>query len=642
MQIGKKQRSESREKSAPRSSSAAKARSASKKAELLPGLSALLLVRVLFAIILLIVGAVIKTSPAVVVILQIFAALAVGYDIALNAVRDVTNMDFSKENLPVLLAALLCFFIGREDEGVIVLIILQAAYIVRGYELSKIEETLISGIALPTGNDRISAGDVITVNGISGLVPADCVVTEGMGAVDMSFITGNPATINVKPGTLVPGGSRCTGGQFKAVVGRPAEDSVASIAAGAVKKGYMEETTFEAKHSRLFSLLPAAMLLVAIIVTIVCAANAELGFAEGLKRAVAIIAIAAPVTVMLGVPASYLSAMTAARHIGAVVGGAESMDKATTVRTLVFDKTGTVTGMDYSVSEIKSDKMNSDMLLKVAAHAVSRSKSPEARAVVAAYGGVIDNSLIQDFREYPGRGIEATMDGIHVLFGTEAFLGEFGVTVPRFYPEGSARFMAFDRQYAGQLLLTETVNSDIYDAISALGGLGVDRIAMVSSASRESDRAVAGSLGIAEYFAECSQDEKEKRITELKGKTDGKSALAYVGCGENIDPLCAAADISFALNCMDTNYIPRSASVYVLGRSVAPVTKTLSIAKKNRLWMMLEIALMLAVKLLVVILAAAGVAPAWFGLVLDVCLSLLVTLDALRPSRFRVRENVQA
>lgn len=637
MQIGKKKRTEEREDTAKSTLGGAAI-----KNELLPGLSALLLFRVIFAIILLVVGAVVKTSPAVVVVLQIIGGSAAGYDLVIKAANDVMHRDFTGENLPVVLAALLCFFIGRGSEGVIVLLILQAAYVARGYALPKIRDILISGVSLTVSDEKIPTGERLRINGVDSLIPTDCVVVEGTGTVDMSFITGNRTEITVRPGMLIPGGSLCTGGQFVAAAGRTQEDSVATTAAKTIERGFEDETSFEEKHNGFLKFLPAAMLLIAAIITIVCAANAELGFTEGLARAVTVLAVASPVTVMLGVPLSYLSAMTAARQAGAVVGDAEDMDKAASVKTMVFDKTGTITGMNYRVSEIKSDKMDSMMLLKVAAHAVSRSKSVEARAVVSAYDGTVDGSLIQEYKEFPGRGIEATMDGIHVLFGTEAFLGEYGVSVPKQFLGGSSRFMAFNRQYAGHMVLTETVNSDIYDTVSALGELGVDRIAMVSSASRESDRAVAGSLGIAEYFAECSQMEKLQRISELKGKTDGRSALAYVGCGEDIDPMCAAADLSFALNCMDTNYVPVSADVYVLGTSAAPVPKTISIAKKNKLWLVLEVAVLLAVKLLIVILAATGVAPVWFGMVLDVCLSLLVTMDALRPSRFRKKGSAEA
>lgn len=586
----------------------------------------LLIVRIIVAIVAILLPRFIDIPDLTINIIYIAAALIAGYDIAIAAATDMLKRVYLRENLPLIIAAVCSFAIGRGFEGAVSVIILQAAYISRSILVRKTKMTQLCEVTLPPPDKGVSVGDTIMVNEGSH-VPTDCSVIEGRGMVDCSFITGDISPVQFKSGDFIPAGCVCLSGQMMLKAETLSESAVSAKIGSTIDSGYKAVTETENRIFSVARFVTPVMLLVSLIMLIILPFSYDYSFAEALRRVITIIAISSPCAALLSVPMSYLFAIISARRAGIVFRNASLLDKTATVKTVAFDKVGTVTNDSYVVADICSDKMDPVMFLKVAAHAAAVSNRPVAKAIVSAYGDYINFDLVKDFVEYRGKGVSVLVEGIKILLGCSEFMAENGVALPAGNLDGTAVFMAVQGAYAGRIVLKDSVNTSIPDAINELYASGVDRVAMISSDGRERDGIVAREAGINEYYAECSAEDKARRIKELRSRAPAGSSIAYVGCGDYCEQACRNADIGIILRGMENRYSARDADVVVMGRAVKAVPDAIARAHKVRITAMIKFGIALLFKLLIVILAAAGIAPLWFGLLLDNCVSLALTLN---------------
>ncbi|MEG1241594.1 MAG: HAD-IC family P-type ATPase [Oscillospiraceae bacterium] len=605
----------------------------------LPGL--LIIVRLLLTAVLLVLSAVLKLSFALTLVLQIAAALIIGYDIILNCVSDVREMVYTRENIPVLLAAVLAFSIGRGIEAVVALVLLQLACILRDYASSHMRGSLIQlaensendDLELLSADAKIAVGDLILIK-IGCIVPADCIVSEGGGVFDCSFLSGNDKPQSLAPGEFIPAGAKCLSGKTTAKVSALPENSMNKRIAKTLGSGFSDFTETEKKLQSMLKFFVPLMLLVSLVLLIVLPLKLKFSFTEALYRVIAIIAISSPLSILLPIPLTMLCGLVSARKLGVFVKSATVLEKAADIKTLVFDKTGTLTDSNYVVTEIISDKMNSSMFLKIAAHTASQANNPIARAIVSAYNEPISPDIVQNFEDYPGRGAAVWTDGIPILLGSFDFLAERLVEIPEACIRENAVYMSVNGIYAGCLVFSSTISRTIPETLKRISKVGVSRISMVSGDGRERDSAVAKDLGISEYFAECSPAEKAKRIAEMKARVGKNDTLALVGNSFGIEEACEEADVSIILNGLQKQLKPENADIFIMDDSAAPVPGIISLARRTRRFIYCEIAVGVLIKLIIAVLAGTGIAPLWFAMLMDLCLSLAVVLGCFGVFRF--------
>lgn len=595
--------------------------------------SAFVYIRIIVAVLAIVIPRLIDIPDTAVQYFNIGAALIAGYDIVIAAVKDILAKVYLRENLPLCIAVLCAFAIGENTKGAIAVILLQSAYILRSLIVKRTKSSALSGITPPVPEKGVSVGDTIVLTeGVH--VPVDCSVTEGRGMVDCSFITGDLAPVQFKSGDFIPAGCVCLSGQMMLRVEALPEAGICSKIARSMDSGYKAVSPTEEKLTTYARFVTPVMLLVSLIMLIVLPFTYDFPFTDALSRVITIIAISSPCSALLTVPMTYLEGITAARHSGIVFRDSVLVDKAADVKTVVFDKVGTVTNDSYVVSDLFSDRMEPGVFLKVAAHAAAVSSSSINKAIVAAYGDYINFELVKDFIEYRGKGVSVLVDGIQILLGSHAFVTENGVALPADSYDGTTVYMAVQGVFAGRIVLKDSVNTSIPETITALKSAGVDRIAMISSDSRERDGMVARESGINEYYAECSTEDKARRIKDIRNRTPANSALAYVGSGEYSEQACRTADVSFILRGMENRYCGSDADVVVMGRAVGCVPEAISRANRTRIIAKIKFFGMLTMKLIIIVLAITGTASLWLGLALDSIVSLALIPDYtgfLRP-----------
>jgi len=600
----------------------------------------ILILRLLVSLLALVLCAVMTLSAVSRLIILLAAALISGYDIVVKAVADISHRMFLRENLFVSLAAALSFCIGRRNEAVIAFLMLQAAYIVRDYALFRTKESIcdmLETIPLPSqipdsenplAAKEYSVGDEINIE--SGmLVPADCQVTVGSCMTDLGFVTGNSKPVFAGKGDFIPAGSLCTEGKFSASVCNDTRDSLYMRMAGTLESGYGEKTESERKWQNLTRLFIPFALLISIIMLIVFPLAFKLSIFETLRRVTAVLAVASPCGILFTIPISFFSGMASARKAGIIYRDAPAADKSAKIKSVVFNKVGTLTEKSYSVTEIKTDKMDPDTFLKVAAYAESKSRSAVARAIVSAYGGEISNEFVRDFIEASGKGVSVTVDGIRIILGTGDYISENGVSIPDGVNEGNAAHMSVNGIYAGRIVLSESVAPEAALAVQKLYESGVEHVAMVSGDGREKDRIASTELGIKEYYAECSPAEKIIRIEDMKDRIGAKSTLAFVGACDCPKQLFDASDVGISINAMCCRCSLTNTDVMVMANSVKPLPEVIEAGRRTRRYVFFGVLGCSLIKLLIIVLAVLGTVPLWFALLIDFCASLAVLVNSV-------------
>lgn len=571
----------------------------------------------------------------------ILAVVLSGYDIIIGAVQDIFNRMLLREKLVVAIAAGLCFSIGRGPEGAIALILLQLGYIVRNYALFKTREMICEVIEpdrkMLKGSE--SDGDnaekrtenpvgssLVVFEGMA--VPVDCVIKEGSGTADLSFITGSDKKLAMKKGDYLPAGSVCTGGQFIAEVVENPDNALYRKLAAVIKLGYGEMTESERRWTRATSYFIPLALVVCLVSLAVMPLALKLDLHETVRRIITVIAVASPCSVLIAVPMTYFSGMAAARKAGAVIRDSAALENAASAKAAVFNKIGTITDRNFLVTEIKSDKMDSATFLKVAAYAAAKSQNFIARAIVNAYNGDITEELVGEFTEDTDSGLSVSVDGIQILLGGSQYFSDNGIDVPDEASEGMRIHMSVNGIYAGWITLSETISPDTsVSFFNSLARSGIERVAMVSGDKREKDREVANELGIEEYYAECTIEDKLQRLQEIKARIDTKGKLLFVGDCQTNARLFEAADIGMMVNGVACGASVPKADIVIMDRGIGSIPAILEIARRTRHYVGGGVVFGCFVKLLIMALALVGYAPIWFGLMIDFCASFAVLLN---------------
>lgn len=608
---------------------------------------ALILARIFLSAILIVLSLTLNVSDTVNIVFLLAAAAISGYDLVLEAARDMQNRKFWGESLPMLLAVILCFLIHRGLEGAASLIILQIAYIVRGYAISQTKRQLLATVGIDeilkaSGNDKafvnIRVGDSVLLSPGS-IAPSDCVITDGEGSFDLSFITGDCSPVVLSCGQAVYGGCKCLDGKAMAEICVLPEKSLAVKISGKIENGCEDTTKVQSKITDIAKYFVPALLVIGIAVLIVLPLKFDVGFDETLRRVITILALASPCAVLLSIPLTFLSGMILARKNGFVISNSSVFENTAVIGAVAFDKEGAITGNSYTVSEIRSDKMDSGTFLKVAAFASFDSADPLYLAISTAYGDNVDSSDAKDRIEYPGKGISVTIDGIQILLGGETFLAQNQVSVPETNFDGRAVYMSVNGLYAGCIVLNQSLNSQVYDTIRGLSKAGIDRISMLSGDIPERDRPVASKLNISEYYAECSPDDKAKTLLDIKKKISEKNTLAYVSANIDSKKPFAAADVGIMLTPARLRADCADADISVLSGSVAALPKVIALARNTLRCLTLKMLIGFAVKLILTVLAIFGIAPLWFALVIDNCFSLALIISSLGRVHFESKKT---
>ncbi|MCL4855497.1 MAG: copper-translocating P-type ATPase, partial [Bryobacteraceae bacterium] len=369
--------------------------------------------------------------------------------------------------------------------------------------------------------EEVRSGDLVRVRP-GEKIPVDGKLIEGNSSVDESMITGEPLPVRKQANDEVIGGTVNQTGSFLMEAEKVGEDTVLSQIVNMVAYAQRSRAPIVSGY------FVPAVVIVAIVTFIVWAVlrPKEPALAWALVNAVAVLIIACPCALGLATPISIMVGVGRGAKEGVLIKDAEVLETLEKVNTLVVDKTGTLTQGRPKLTEcIPVDTGSDDELLRMAASLEQQSEHPLAHAiVVGAQDRGLELSTVDDFNSITGGGVRGSVGGAKVLIGNRPLLEDNGVSNLSAFDERAVglqqqgrtvMYVAQDGAFAGLIAVSDPIKKSTPEAVKALHGLGL-RIIMLTGDNEKTARTVAEQLGIDEFEAGVSPEDKHERITALK------------------------------------------------------------------------------------------------------------------------------
>jgi Cd2+/Zn2+-exporting ATPase len=362
-----------------------------------------------------------------------------------------------------------------------------------------------------------------------------------------------------------------------------------------------------------------------------------LGFgpwAEWINRGLIFLVISCPCALVLSIPLGFFGGIGAASRKGILVKGGNYLEALAHLDIVVFDKTGTLTKGVFDVRDIQSaGGVSTEALLEYAAQAEAFSNHPIALSIMEAYGKTVDKSALSGYTEIAGQGISVQADGKTILAGNGKLMASKGVDITERQDTGTTVYVAVDGIFAGSIAISDEIKADSKAAIAALKAKGVRKTVMLTGDDPRIAEAVAGELGLDEWYGGLLPHEKVEKLEAFFAQKTAKGRLAFVGDGINDAPALARADIGIAMGGLGQDAAIEAADVVLLTGEPSKLADAAGVARFTRRIVWQNIIAALSIKGAFLVLGAIGLATMWEAVFADVGVALLAILNAARTIR---------
>ena len=480
--------------------------------------------------------------------------------------------------------------------------------------------------------DEVAVGTVIVIKP-GERVPIDGVVVEGATQLDTAALTGESVPRHAEVGSEVISGCINMTGLIKVRTTKPFGESTVARVLELVENASEKKAKTENFITRFARVYTPAVTGAAVLLALV-GGIATGAWSDWILRGLTFLVVSCPCALVISVPLSFFGGIGGASKIGVLIKGSSYLEALSEVDTVVCDKTGTLTKGTFEVVATHPEQgYTADQLLELAAHAEAFSDHPIAVSVREAYQGVLDPKRVTESANEAGHGVIATIDGKKVLVGNDKLLAEAGLDAPSCEVVGTILHVSVDGTYAGHIVIADMVKDDAAQTVADLHAVGVRRVVMLTGDREEVAAAVSKQLGIDEYHAQLLPGDKVDHVERLLSSEDGKHKLAFVGDGINDAPVLTRADVGIAMGAMGSDAAIEAADVVLMDDKPSNIARAMRVSRKTMRIVWQNIIFALGVKLLILMLAALGIANMWLAVFGDVGVAIIAILNAMRAMR---------
>ena len=477
--------------------------------------------------------------------------------------------------------------------------------------------------------ETVSVGDVIVVRP-GERVPVDGVVLEGRSSLDTSALSGESVPRSVVPGDGILSGCVNIAGVLRVRVTREFGESTASKILELVEHAADSKSRSENFITRFARIYTPIVVFAALLLAAVPPLFGG-QFSIWLYRALMFLVVSCPCALVLSVPLTFFGGIGAASRKGILVKGSNYLEALSRLHTVVFDKTGTLTQGVFEVTAVHPEIIEERELLHLAAHVERFSTHPIAASLRAAYPEEdADGCRVEAVEEISGQGVRAVVNGRTVCVGNSKMMDAAGAGWHACHKTGTTVHVSMDGEYMGHSIISDKIKSDAAGAIQALKAEGVQRTVMLTGDGEAIASAVAKELAIDSCYAGLMPDGKVSKVEELLAGMPHGRRLAFVGDGINDAPVLARADIGIAMGGLGSDAAIDAADVVLMDDKPSKVADSVKIARRTIRIARENTWFAIGVKLLVLALAATGVATMWMAVFADVGVTVLAVLNAMR------------
>ncbi|MCQ5031056.1 heavy metal translocating P-type ATPase [Flavonifractor sp. DFI.6.63] len=567
----------------------------------------------------------------------------IGWDVLWRAVRNIARGQVFDENFLMALATVGAFCVGEYPEAVFVMLFYQVGELFQSYAVAQSRKSIASlmdirpdyanieqdGALIQVAPEEVAVGSAIVIKA-GERIPLDGVVLEGSSTVDTAALTGESLPREVQSGDDVISGCVNLSGVLTVQVTRPFAESTVSKILDLVENSSSKKAKAEHFITKFARYYTPAVVLAAVALAFLPPLFTAISWTDSITRALNFLVVSCPCALVISVPLSFFGGIGGASRDGILVKGGNYLEVLARAEIVVFDKTGTLTKGVFNVTAIHPDDIPEARLLELAALAECYSDHPISRSLKEAYGKDIDASRVSGVEELSGRGVKAVVDGRPVCAGNDKLMEELGVKWHPCHRVGTTVHVAVDGIYAGHIVISDEVKEDAKAAVAALKALGVRKAVMLTGDAKAVGEAVAADLGLDEVHTQLLPADKVDRVESLLKQVSSKGALAFVGDGINDAPVLSRADIGIAMGGLGSDAAIEAADVVLMDDKPSKLSDAISIARRTLSIVRQNIFFALAVKALVLVLSAVGLATMWEAVFADVGVSVIAILNAMR------------
>jgi Cd2+/Zn2+-exporting ATPase len=474
-------------------------------------------------------------------------------------------------------------------------------------------------------------------------VPLDGVVAEGRSDVNEAPLTGESLPIDKAPGDEIYAGTINGHGALEIRVTRLVRDTRLARIIHLVETAHATRAPVQSFVDRFARWYTPAVIIIALGLALVPLVSTTADAATWLYRSLVLLVIACPCALVISTPVSVVSALSAAARNGVLIKGGAYLERLASVRVVAFDKTGTLTRGELQVTDIVPGGSSSPRdVLRAAASVESRSEHPIAKAIVQrAVSDGVDVPRAAAFRAVPGMGAEAEVGSHTVIVGSARMLVERQLASAADLealmagdggPGRSLVFVAVDGRLMGAIALADRPRQTAREAVELLREHGITRIAMLTGDHPDAARAIAAEVGVDEYHAALTPDQKHGLVRRLR---DAHGPVLMVGDGINDAPALAAADVGVAMGAAGSDAALETADVALMSDELLKLPYAVRLARATLRNIKMNVGISLALKAAFLVMAVTGAATLWMAVLADTGASVIVVANALRLLRAR-------
>ncbi len=587
-------------------------------------------------------------SQWLIFLIYLIPYLVIGYDIVYKAVRNISHGQVFDENFLMMVATFGAFGVKEYSEAVAVMLFYQVGELFQNYAVGKSRQSISDmmnicpeyanieedGVLTQVDPDDVEVGTIIVVKP-GERIPLDGIVTEGTSMIDTAALTGESVPRRATVGDEIISGCVNGSSTIKVKVTKAFEDSTVARILELVENASSKKAKVENFITRFAKYYTPVVTIGAVILAILPPLILGGGWADWIQRACIFLVISCPCALVISVPLGFFGGIGASSKIGILVKGSNYLEAVAEMTTIVFDKTGTLTKGEFKVSEVQpsADKNNTigkEELLEIAAYGEGYSNHPIANSIREAYGKTLSMERVTDTEEIAGHGIHTFIDGREVYLGNAKLMDAQNIAYTENKTAGTVVYVACNNVFAGSIVISDTVKEGSKDAIRDMKQVGVKKTVMLTGDRQAAADAVAAELGIDEVHAELLPADKVGQVEKLLGAQNEKERLAFVGDGINDAPVLTRADIGIAMGSMGSDAAIEAADIVLMDDDIRKIASLVKIARKTLGIVKQNIVFALAVKALVLLLGALGMANMWEAVFADVGVSVIAILNSMR------------
>lgn len=586
--------------------------------------------------------------PILQTILFVLAYLLVGFEVLKKAFHNLLKGHVFDENFLMSVATLGAFGIGELEEAVAVMLFYQVGEFFQSYAVDKSRKSVAAlmdirpdyanvyrnGEIVKVNPDDVNIGEMILVKP-GEKVPLDCTVVAGDGMLNTLALTGEATPRHVGEKDYVLSGSISIDGTLKLKVDKEFGESTVSKILELVENASSRKSkseNFISKFARYYTpIVVGIAVLLAFVPPLFLGWNT---FSTWIYRALSFLVVSCPCALVISIPLSFFAGIGASAKCGILIKGSNYLEALSKTKMIVCDKTGTLTEGVFQVQEVDAIGYSDAELLKFAAYAEYYSNHPISLSLRNAYGKDIDEARITKNKEFSGKGVESIVDGKKVLVGNEKLMTEKKISITKNEKMGTIVYVAIDGKFAGSIVIADKIKEDAYVAMKRFRDYSID-VVMLTGDRENISQSVANELGITRYHSELLPQQKVELTQKYMNEKEEDEKLVFIGDGINDAPVLAYADIGCSMGGLGSDAAIEAADVVIMTDQPSLVADAISISRKTMRIVTENIVFAIAVKVLVLLLSAIGVASMWAAVFADVGVSIIAILNALRILRIK-------